>query len=128
MPQIYRHNDSGNPSPVGTRRRASRTATAAKTRTAGGKAAAVKTAESEVPPAVNGGKDAAPAVPGWRRIEALKERRALKEALTDIWSEDPELDDDIFFPDTATAAAYYQQGGEDADEAGEVVIDPDDDV
>lgn len=49
-------------------------------------------------------------MPAWRRIEALKERRALKEALTDIWSDDPELDDDMFFPGDEEATAYYRQG------------------
>ncbi|GAB4190154.1 MAG: hypothetical protein Tsb002_17910 [Wenzhouxiangellaceae bacterium] len=55
-------------------------------------------------------------VPGWRRIEALRERRALKEALTDIWSDDPDLDEDIFFPDDESSAIYAaSESGQDKD-------------
>lgn len=39
-------------------------------------------------------KKGATKVPAWRRIEALKERRELNEALSDIWAEDPEFDDE----------------------------------
>jgi hypothetical protein len=48
----------------------------------------------ERPAAAGAHKKGGAKVPAWRRIEALKERRELKEALSDIWAEDPEFDDD----------------------------------
>jgi len=38
-------------------------------------------------------------LPTWRRIEALREKRALKAALADIWSDDPDVDEVLFGPE-----------------------------
>lgn len=50
-------------------------------------------------------------LPAWRRIEALKERRRLKEALADIWADDPELDEDFFALDGGGSSTHYQKAG-----------------
>lgn len=47
-------------------------------------------------------------VASWRQVEALRERQALKKELSDIWSEDPELDDSIFFSDKESKAFYQR--------------------
>ncbi len=49
------------------------------------------------------------AVPSWRQVEALRERRALKAALADIWSEDPDLDESIFFTESPESRRFYQR-------------------
>ncbi len=54
-------------------------------------------------------RDAQPnPVPGWRQIEALRERQALKDELSDIWSDDPDLDENIFFSESDEASNFYQ--------------------
>ena len=53
--------------------------------------------------------DAKEKLPAWRRIEALKERRQLKEALADIWADDPELDEDFFALGDESGAVHYQK-------------------
>ena len=50
-------------------------------------------------------------LPAWRRIEALKERRQLKEALADIWADDPELEEDLFALDGGSSSSHYQKAG-----------------
>lgn len=45
--------------------------------------------------------------PNWRRIEALRERRALLEALREPGMDEPELDETIFFPAPEQARAFY---------------------
>lgn len=47
-------------------------------------------------------------MPSWRRIEALRERRALLAELSDIGQERPELGDDIFFHDDEELRRLYQ--------------------
>lgn len=49
-------------------------------------------------------------LPAWRRIEALKERRQLKEALTDIWADDPDFDEGMFAIDGESVSSYYRKG------------------
>ncbi len=60
-----------------------------------------------------GGKTAGQArkttTPSWRQIEALRERRALKDELADIWSENPELDEDIFSSGDEEHSRFYQR-------------------
>ena len=54
-----------------------------------------KTGESGQPA---GGKDSSSARPrngGWQKIEALRERAALKASLADVWDEDFDLDEEI---------------------------------
>lgn len=77
-------------------------------------------------------KQAEKAIPKWRRIEALKERKALREALSDIWTEDMDLEDDIF--DLEDDSEYYVAAPEDdldvtdlPEEGDEDAIDPEDD-
>jgi len=51
---------------------------------------------------------AAAPMPSWRRIEALRERRALLAELADIGQESPELGEDIFFHDDEELRRLYQ--------------------
>lgn len=53
-------------------------------------------------------KPAALPMPSWRRIEALRERRALLAELADIGQESPDLGDDIFFHDDEELRRLYQ--------------------
>jgi len=47
-------------------------------------------------------------MPSWRRIEALRERRALLAELADIGQESPILGEDIFFHDDEALRRLYQ--------------------
>ncbi len=47
-------------------------------------------------------------MPSWRRIEALRERRALLAELADIGQEHPDLGHDIFFHDDVELRRLYQ--------------------
>ena len=53
-------------------------------------------------------KAASAPMPSWRRIEALRERRALLAELSDIGQESPELGEDIFFHDDEALRRLYQ--------------------
>lgn len=48
-----------------------------------------------------------PGTPNWRRIEALRERKALLEALREPGMDDPELDETIFFTAPEQARNFY---------------------
>ncbi len=43
----------------------------------------------------SGGDDKRPRNGSWQRIEALRERAALKASLADVWDDDFDLDDEI---------------------------------
>lgn len=53
-------------------------------------------------------KAAGAPMPSWRRIEALRERRALLAELADIGQESPEFGEDIFFHDDEALRRLYQ--------------------
>jgi len=68
-------------------------------------------------------KDAAPRKNGgWREIEALREKAALKASLADVWDDDFALDDEILAELDHTAEFFTTQ--EDAEE--EIIVDDDD--
>ena len=48
---------------------------------------------------------------GWREIEALRERKALKEMLAEIWDDDFDLDDSIFGEPAENASLYRKSSG-----------------
>lgn len=52
-------------------------------------------------------REAKPAIPAWRKIEALQEKMALRNELTDIWSETPEFDDSMFSLEGEQAKRIY---------------------
>ena len=60
---------------------------------------------------------------GWREIEALREKAALKASLADVWDDDFALDDEILAELDHTAEFFTSQ--EDAEE--EIIDDDDDD-
>lgn len=60
---------------------------------------------------------------GWREIEALREKAALKASLADVWDEDFALDDEILAELDHTAEFFTSQ-----EEDEDVIIDADDDV
>ena len=62
---------------------------------------------------------------GWREIEALREKAALKASLADVWDEDFDLDDEIlaeldhtaeFFTTQEDPDAVLEDEGEDGDD------------
>lgn len=59
---------------------------------------------------------------GWREIEALREKAALKASLADVWDEDFALDDEILAELDHTAEFFTSQ-----EEDEEVIIDDEDD-
>jgi len=71
--------------------------------------------DSESPPKRNG---------GWREIEALREKRALRASLADVWDEDFDLDAEILAELDHTAEFFTtQESAED-----EEVFDDDEEV
>ncbi len=46
---------------------------------------------------------------GWREIEAIREKAALKESLADVWDEDFDLDDEILADLDHTAEFFTPQ-------------------
>ena len=59
---------------------------------------------------------------GWREIEAMREKAALKESLADVWDEDFDLDDEILADLDHTAEFFTPQKDtedEDFDEDGD---------
>ncbi len=60
---------------------------------------------------------------GWREIEALREKAALKASLADVWDDDFALDDEILAELDHTAEFFTTQ--EDVEE--EIIDDDDDD-
>jgi hypothetical protein len=71
-------------------------------------------------------------MPSWRRIEALRERRALLSELADIGQESPDLGEDIFFHDDEELRRLYQPAAkikkEDFEVDEDALVDEDDDV
>lgn len=61
---------------------------------------------------------------GWREIEALREKAALKASLADVWDEDFDLDDEILAELDHTAEFFTSQEEEPEDE----IFDDDDEV
>jgi hypothetical protein len=61
---------------------------------------------------------------GWREIEALREKAALKASLADVWDEDFDLDDEILAELDHTAEFFTTQ----ADPEEEIFEDDEDDV
>ena len=59
----------------------------------------------------------------WQRIEALRERAALKASLADVWDEDFDLDDEILAELDHTAEFFTTQ-----EEPEEDIPDDDDDI
>ena len=55
-----------------------------------------KSKVSAAPKAKAGAGKTNESVPKWRQIEVLKEKRALKDELADLWLEDPDIDDAFF--------------------------------
>ena len=83
-----------------------------------------ETGNSPVEPSAGRGVSGrAERAPAWRRIEVWRERQALKRALADLESDDPELDETIFLQDPAHRGRYFTPDDPDAgqapDEAGE---------
>lgn len=62
---------------------------------------------------------------GWREIEALREKAALKASLADVWDEDFDLDDEILAELDHTAEFFTTQEEE---EEVEELFDDDDEV
>lgn len=61
---------------------------------------------------------------GWREIEALREKAALKASLADVWDEDFDLDDEIL-ADLDHTAEFFTSTEEDEEEE---IFDDDDQV
>ncbi len=59
---------------------------------------------------------------GWREIEALREKAALKASLADVWDEDFDLDEEILAELDHTAEFFTSQ-----EEDEEEIFDDDDD-
>jgi hypothetical protein len=57
---------------------------------------------------------------GWREIEALREKAALKASLADVWDDDFDLDDEILAELDHTAEFFTSQ-----EEAEEEIFDDD---
>ena len=79
------------------------------------KAGAAARADSEKKPARNG---------SWQRIEALRERAALKASLADVWDEDFDLDDEILADLDHKAEFFTSQ----LDDEEEDILDEDDEL
>jgi hypothetical protein len=62
---------------------------------------------------------------GWREIEALREKAALKASLADVWDEDFDLDDEILAELDHTAEFFTTEETEDEVEE---IFDDDDEV
>ena len=62
------------------------------------------------------GERPASSIPSWRRIEMLRERRALMEALDDPLEEHPEPDENIFLSESEQAERFFTPGSPDLDE------------
>jgi len=60
---------------------------------------------------------------GWREIEALREKAALKASLADVWDEDFDLDEEILAELDHTAEFFTSQ-----EEPEEVIFDDDEEV
>lgn len=60
---------------------------------------------------------------GWREIEALREKAALKASLADVWDEDFDLDEEILAELDHTAEFFTSQ-----EEEEEVIFDDDEEV
>ena len=60
---------------------------------------------------------------GWREIEAIREKAALKESLADVWDEDFDLDEEILADLDHTAEFFTPQK-----DAVEEIFDEDEDV
>jgi hypothetical protein len=60
---------------------------------------------------------------GWREIEAMREKAALKASLADVWDEDFDLDEEILAELDHTAEFFMSQ-----QEDEEEVFDEDDEV
>ena len=60
---------------------------------------------------------------GWREIEAIREKAALKESLADVWDEDFDLDEEILADLDHTAEFFTPQK-----DAVEEVFDEDEEV
>ncbi len=60
---------------------------------------------------------------GWQKIEAMREKAALKASLADVWDEDFDLDEEILAEMDHNAEFFTQQ-----EEDGEEVFDEDDGV
>jgi hypothetical protein len=87
-----------------------------------------ETENIEIPRAVRSDKSKADAeeVPrkgGWREIEALREKAALKASLADVWDEDFDLDEEILAELDHTAEFFTSQ-----EEPEEVIFDDDEEV
>ena len=67
--------------------------------------------------------EAAPRKGGWREIEALREKAALKASLADVWDEDFDLDEEILAELDHTAEFFTSQ-----EESEEVIFDDDEEV
>ncbi|MEJ2382884.1 MAG: hypothetical protein P8Y54_00630 [Xanthomonadales bacterium] len=61
---------------------------------------------------------------GWQRIEALRERAALKASLADVWDEDFDLDEEILADLDHTAEFFTTQVEDDEEE----LLDDDDEL
>jgi hypothetical protein len=55
---------------------------------------------------------------GWREIEAMREKTALKASLADVWDEDFDLDDEIL-ADLDHTAEFFTTQKDDSDESFE---------
>jgi len=60
---------------------------------------------------------------GWREIEALREKAALKASLADVWDEDFDLDEEILAELDHTAEFFTSQ-----EDPEEVIFDDDEEV
>jgi len=79
------------------------------------------TDKTEIPSVT--GTDRPPRKGGWREIEALREKAALKASLADVWDEDFDLDEEILADLDHTAEFFTSQ-----EEIEEEIFDEDDDV
>jgi hypothetical protein len=90
---------------------------------------AIETGDAEIPRATRADRSKAdvedsPRKGGWREIEALREKAALKASLADVWDDDFDLDDEILAELDHTAEFFTTQ--EDVEE--EIFDDDDEDA
>ena len=65
--------------------------------------------------AASGGKKASARNGSWQKIEALRERAALKASLADVWDDDFDLDDEIL-ADLDHKAEFFTTQADDEEE------------
>ncbi len=73
--------------------------------------------------AAQGGKKASARNGSWQKIEALRERAALKASLADVWDDDFDLDDEILADLDHKAEFFTSQADDEEDLADDDDLD-----